>query len=169
MYRPQFAYPTPPGCRDEDFVYYFDGSNVPLLANGITAGGLIEYIPLTLEQDAPFYLRGWKVAIRNKLTSGCPPSTVWSYRLPDLGVRLRDCYQNDLMDNYVPATQGAFPENPVSFYGSMLTGPPTPLESEVYCPRGGVLQVFLLGGSSLTGTSYPLIALFGVKRYKECA
>jgi hypothetical protein len=62
-YRPQFAYPTSRGCRDEDFVYYFDGSNVPLLANGLAAGVEIDYIPLPLDQDAPFYWRGWKVGL----------------------------------------------------------------------------------------------------------
>ena len=62
--RDRFPYATPQGCRDEDFVYYFDGSNVPLLLTNLGPGAEIDYIPLPLDQDAPFYWRGWKVAMQ---------------------------------------------------------------------------------------------------------
>ena len=160
MYRPQFAYQTPPKCRDEEFVYYFDGSNTPMLAIDLSTVTLIEHIPLVLEQDAPFYWRGVKAEIR---AAGGGPGQ------PDMAIRFRDCYQNDLMDNYVPATQWGFPMNPVSFNNGDYTGVPTLLESEIYCPRGGVLEFFVLPGASLARQTYAFVTLFGVKRFKECS
>jgi len=160
MYRPQFAYPTPPGCRDEDFVYYFDGSNTPMLNKDISAGLVIEHIPLVLQQDAPFYWRGVKVDLRPG--SGSGPTQ------PNISIRFRDCYQNDLMDNYIPATQWGFAMNPVKFNNGDYQGPPVPLESEVYCPRGGVLE-FFINSPVLANPSYVFVSLFGVKRFKECS
>ena len=179
-YRPQFAYATPPGCRDEDFVYFFDGSNVPLLNQSLYANSEIPYIPLPLDQDAPFYWRGWKCGIRHLAVENvCPPvvpSVTVSYQLPDFQLKLRDCYDNDLMDSMVDATECGFPQNPLSFLSGLLTGPPVPLESEIYCPRGGVLQLFLRGGGTLgspTDThdiqfNFVSLSFYGVKRYKEC-
>ena len=172
-YRPQFAYATPPGCRDEDFVYYFDGSNVPLLAGGIAPGVEIDYIPLPLDQDAPFYWRGWKLGgLRNvQGPQGCPAVYPTTYQLPDFRIKLQDCYDNDLMDSMVNAAECGFPQNPVSFLSGLLTGPPIPLEPEIYCPRGGRLQAFIRGGGSLGGfgnLNFVSLSLYGVKRYKEC-
>ena len=172
-YRPQFAFPTDPGCRDEDFVYYFDGSNVPLLAGGIAAGQQIDYIPLPLDQDAPFYWRGWKVGLRNIHPSGCPPVSIVSYKLPDFRIKLRDCYDNDLMDSMVTACECGFPQNPLAFLDQLLTGPPVALDGPdegIYCPRGGVIQAFIRGGAGLIfgDTNLVSISLYGVKRYKGC-
>jgi len=159
MYRPQFAYSTPPGCRDEEFVYYFDGSNTPMLATDVSPGLVIEHIPLVLQQDAPFYWRGVKVDLR---TGGGGGPTQ-----PNISIRFRDCYQNDLMDNYIPATQWGFPQNPVTFNSGDYTGAPTPLESEIYCPRGGYIE-FFINAPVLAHPSYVFVSLFGVKRFKEC-
>ena len=164
MYRPQFAYATPPGCRDEDFVYFFDGSTVPLLNQNIT-GLTVENIPLPLEQDAPFYWRGWKFGAVRTAAAGCPPVFSGIYDFPDVDVRLRDCYRNDLQDNWVPAVQGGFAMNPLQFNHALLTGPPVPLEPEIYCPPGGTLWLFLKGNSN---GGYPSISFYGVKRFKDC-
>jgi hypothetical protein len=166
MYRPQFAYATPAGCIDKDFVYYFDGVNTPWLAS-LAAGQVIENIPLTLEQDAPFYWRGWKFQIRNTVTEG--PASIVTYPFPDADIRLRDVYSNDLQSTWVPATLQGFPQNPVQFSGQKLTGPPTLLEPEIYCPAGGVLLAFLRGGPTLVGANFCQLSLFGVKRFKGCA
>lgn len=164
MYRPQFAYSTPPGCRDEEFTYFFDGSNTPLLNQDFT-GITVENIPLVLEQDAPFYWRGWKFAVRAG-AAGCPPVFSGAYDTPDMDIRLRDVYENDLQDTWVPATQYGFAMNPISFNGQLLTGPPFALGAEIYCPPGGVILLFLRGQSN---GFYPEIALYGVKRFKGCA
>jgi len=156
MYRPQFAYSTLPGCKDEDFVYFFDGSNTPFLNQSVSALS-IPYIPLILDQDAPFYWRGIKIDMR---TTGAVP--------PNVNVKLRDCYQNDLSDGLVPATQYGFPQNPVTFNGQNYTGAPVPLEPEIYCPRGGVI-LFFLEAPTLANPSYLSVTLFGVKRFTGCA
>lgn len=156
MYRPQFAYSTLPGCKDEDFPYFFDGSNTPFLNRSIS-GLSIPNIPLILDQDAPFYWRGLKIDMR---TTGAVP--------PNVNVKLRDCYQNDLSDGLVPATQYGFPQNPVTFNGQNYTGAPVPLEPEIYCPRGGVILLFL-SAPSLANPSYLSVTLFGVKRFTGCA
>ena len=156
MYRPQFAYSTLPGCKDEDFVYFFDGSNTPFLNQSVSALS-IPYIPLILDQDAPFYWRGIKIDMR---TTGAVP--------PNVNVKLRDCYQNDLSDGLVPATQYGFPQNPVTFNGHNYTGAPVPLEPEIYCPRGGVI-LFFFEAPTLANPSYLSVTLFGVKRFTGCA
>ena len=156
MYRPQFAYSTLPGCKDEDFVYFFDGSNTPFLNQSVSALS-IPYIPLILDQDAPFYWRGIKIDMR---TTGAVP--------PNVNVKLRDCYQNDLSDGLVPATQYGFPQNPVTFNGQNYTGAPVPLEPEIYCPRGGVI-LFFFEAPTLANSSYLSVTLFGVKRFTGCA
>lgn len=156
MYRPQFAYSTLPGCKDEDFVYFFDGSNTPFLNQSVSALS-IPYIPLILDQDAPFYWRGIKIDMR---TTGAVH--------PNVNVKLRDCYQNDLSDGLVPATQYGFPQNPVTFNGQNYTGAPVPLEPEIYCPRGGVI-LFFFEAPTLANSSYLSVTLFGVKRFTGCA
>lgn len=172
-YRPQFAYATPPGCRDEDFVYFFDASNVPMLTNGISPGVEIDYIPLPLDQDAPFYWRGWKVDLLTVFgPHGCPAVYTVTHALPDFRIKLRDCYDNDLSSAMVNGSQSGYPQNPVVFLNQALTGPPVALEPERICPRGGVVQAFIRGGASLSAAAHHLnfvrISLFGVKRYKEC-
>ena len=165
MYRPQFAYATPEGCRDDEFTYSFDGSNTPLLNQDIS-GLTLRNIPLVLEQDAPFFWRGIKVGLMGQRVGG-EPGTPAAYQFPDLAMKFQDCYQNDLSDGFIPATQYGFPSNPVSFLGSLLTGAPTPLDPEIYCPPGGYI---LLGiqAPTLNIPSFLVVTLYGVKRFKEC-
>jgi len=166
MFRPQFAYSTPAGCRDIPFIYTYDASNTPYLALDIN-GKLIDYIILPMEQDAPFYWRGTKAGSLRVIVAG---ATV-SYQLPNYGLYFRDCYDNDLHDARVGAVRADFPMNPLAFNSSLLTGPPVPLENELYCPPGGVITAFLnvpaldASGGKTYSTSF---SLFGVKRYKEC-
>jgi hypothetical protein len=166
-YRPQFAYSTPPGCKDVSFVYTFDASNTPWLAQDIN-GDTIDYMGLPLEQDAPFFWRGIKLGPLRVIIGGVTNS----YALPNYGVYFRDCYDNDIADSRVGAVRGWFPMNPLAIGSSLLTGPPCPLESEIYCPPGGVIQAFLKvpvltsGGGQTYSTSF---SFYGVKRYRECA
>jgi len=168
IYRPQFAYVTPPGCRDVDFIYYFDGSNTPALNQNFATG--LDYsaptggIPLTLEQDVPFFWRGLKVSLRATLTNGDPDA----YGEPNFTMRLMDNYFNFLSDDMVPAEQYGFPMNPLVFNGQLLTGNPVPLEPEIYCPPGGVLWLFLKFPVTADIDYFPELALYGVKRFKEC-
>lgn len=156
MWRPQFAYPTPKGCRDEDFVYQFDGSNTPMLVS-ISAGQNVPYIPLVLQQDASFYWRGWKVETRSSLTEE-------DLAIPDLSIKLRDPSQNDLSDGLVPVVEYGYVQNPAQRF----TQPPVLIDPEIFCPAGGIVTAFLLGGSTLTAASGVVISLYGVKRFTEC-
>jgi len=162
IYRPQFAYPTPDGCRDVDYVYYFDGSNTPLLNQNVS-GLNIPNIPLTLEQDVPFYWRGIKVNADRQQSAGVPHL----YSVPNFKVRFDDWSWNKLSDDFVPATLYGYPSNAWQFNNAQLTGPPVPIQ-EIYCPAGSVqwlnLQVPTLSGDS----HFVSVSLHGVKRYKEC-
>lgn len=165
MYRPQFAFSTPEGCRDEEFTYFFDANNTPMLGTDLyTSAGLkLDNIPLVFEQDAPFYWRGIKVGMTRAAAE--QPTT---YVFPDLWMMFQDCYLNPLSDGLVPATQYGFPMNPLQFQNSLLTGPPVPLDPEIYCPKGGYLLLFLRTPPSLTGTALLNVTLYGVKRFKQC-
>jgi hypothetical protein len=170
MYRPQFAYPTPPGCRDEEFLYSFDGSNTQMLNQDISTLTL-RNIPLVLDQDAPFYWRGWKFnALRGATSPGGIP-TAYAYK--DVSIRLRDPYDNDLSNDWVPAVNYGDPINsPLQNNLTLLTGPPVLVEPEIYCPPGGVILAFILatavpGGGKL-GQWRASFGLYGVKRFKEC-
>lgn len=163
IYRPQFASSTPAGCRDIPFVYTFDSSNTPVLASDIN-GKTLPYIQLPLESDAPFIWRGIKAGPLRTIVAGV--TTV--YALANYLLRFRDCYENDMTDNYVPATKYGAPMNPMVINSGELTGPPVPLDAEVYCPAGGVVQAFLQVGTLTSGggQSYSTsFSLFGVKRY----
>jgi hypothetical protein len=171
MFRPPFAYSTPAGCRDVPFVYTFDASNTPVLNQDIN-NSTIPYIQLALEQDAPFFWRGFKAGPLRVIIAGVTSS----YALPNYSLMLWDCYENPLCDRpvagpYVAVSKWGFPQNPVIVNGGYLTGPPTPME-EIYCPPGGVVQAFLqvpqltAGGGQSYSTS---LSLFGVKRYRECS
>lgn len=161
MYRPQFPYPTPEGCRDEEFVYFFDGDNTPLL-NQSVAGQQILNIPLVLQQDASFFWRGIKLGLYDSLIS--------AYAFPNVDVQFQDCYQNMLSDDFVPASHYGFPMNPLSFNSSLLTGPPFILEPEIYCPPGGYILLFLQAPLiNPVHTSFLNVSLYGVKRFKGCS
>ena len=58
MYRPQFAFKSPIGCEEQRCVYSFDFTNTPVLTTTLAAGANIDRIPLRLDKDADFYLRG---------------------------------------------------------------------------------------------------------------
>lgn len=162
IYRPQFAYPTPPGCRDMDFVYFFDGSNTPFLNQNIS-GLTIPLIPLVMEQDAPFFWRATKINADRELNAGVPDL----YDLPKWSVKFLDCYDNPLSDDLVPATEYGYPSNPWTINRANLTGPPTP-HAEIYCPPGGVIHFFVSSPSFNSDSHFVSVSLHGVKRFKEC-
>jgi len=166
MYRPQFAYQTPDGCRDEDFIYFFDGSNTPALANDISNTSPFQ-IPLQLQQDAPFFWRGVKVNAIRETTNGNPAQ----YEAPNITVQFQDCYQNNLSDDLVPATQYGFSIVPVALNSGFILGAPVPLEGDIYCPPGGTVYVSITApplGSLPVNKYFVSLALYGVKRFKRC-
>ena len=59
MYRPQFAFQSPANCEEQRCVYSFDSTNTPWLTTRLAAGAVISRIPLLLDKDADFFLRGF--------------------------------------------------------------------------------------------------------------
>jgi len=167
LYRPQFAYQTPDGCREEDFIYVFDGTNTPALNQNLNNVNFAppNAIPLNLDQDVPFLWRGIKIGPMRETTSGTPVA----YLLPNISVQFRDPYNNDLSIGLVPATHYGFPQNPVTYNSGLYGGNPVPID-EIYCPPGGVVQLFLSAGAlgSLPLQFFLSVSLHGVKRYREC-
>ena len=123
-YRPQYAYPEPPeGFVEEDFVYYFDQTNVPALGT-IATNTPLSKIVLQLEADAPFKLRGVQI----------------SGNVGNLYMRLYDAHDQQLSQVLVEADRA---------YAGTLNGTqpigrlPVVLEPEIPCPAGGFLQIDL--------------------------
>jgi hypothetical protein len=123
-YRPQYAYPDSlEGFTEEDFVYYFDATNTPIL-NQIPVNTPLSRIPLQLQADAPFRLRAVQV----------------SGNVGNLLLRFWDSFGNPLSQvlveadrSYSGSEQGAQP------IGRL----PVVFEPEVPCPAGAVLLVDL--------------------------
>lgn len=154
MYRPQFAYSTPEGCEDQRCHYSFDASNTPFLVGALAAGRFLSKIPLPMDSDADFYLRGFQLE-----ASG-------------LTLRLEDCYGNPLSDsgNLIPAAGTQFNDfEAPALYGESDGAGVVALESDewgVFCPRGGVLCLYLFNATAAPiNLSSIIVNLHGVKRY----
>lgn len=152
-FRPQFAYPpTPRGYQDEAFSYSFDSSNIALLNIALAAGGQANNIPFQLEPDAAFILRAMKVE------SGTGPST--------LALEFKTAHGDYLCTTYVPLATW-LDGGGTGIVGKMFI----PLESEIECPPGSVLNAYLYNPTAAP-VSPPAFTLYGVKRrlcYEEAA
>jgi hypothetical protein len=147
-FRPQFAFPTPAGVRDEQFTYTFDATNTPALSGTIPTLQTRESIPLLLQPDTEFRWRAVKISARGGSS---------------LGVKFQDPYGNFLSDDFIPCNAGYTP----SGLGGLVGSQPVVLESEIVCPPGGVVWAYL---ENPTGGTYTIdieIALLGVKRISD--
>ena len=147
MYRPQFPYSTERGIDDGDFDHYFDYLTVPLLNNSALATlGIIQNIPLTLQSDWPFYIRGIQVKGMNAAD-------------PVVSVRFKDCFGNALSDDFVPLDLAYAPDGTGLYFTNIV------MEPELRCPQGGVLLMDLRnqtsGNADLTKVR---VTLSGMKR-----
>ncbi len=148
MYRPQNAYPAPPEtCDDQRFHYAYDQSNLPRLASGtLAAGAHTGRIPLQMDQDAAFFLR----AIQQQ-TCGLQLRLETPHGEP-----LSDSGNSNETINYV------FPVLYSETDGAGLVV----MESEVFCPRGGVLNLYLNNPTSAPiNMNTVILTLHGIKRY----
>jgi hypothetical protein len=146
-YRPQFAFATPPGYRDEAFLYSFDSTNSPGLVASIPAQvgsnpGQTLYIPLQLQTDAVFIIRAWGFSVAN------------------LGVQLRDAFGYLLQDSFVPENL-QFEPSGLSGLGYNLI----PIEPELACSPGATLLINF-SNSTNAAIACPKITLDGVKRFR---
>lgn len=147
MYRPQFPFTPEPGVDDGDFDHYFDYLTVPLLNNtALAASGIIQNIPLTLQSDWPFNIRGIQVKAVN---AGDPV----------VEVQFKDCFGNYLSDDYVPLDLAYAPDGAGLYFTNIV------FEPEIRCPQGGVILMNLKnqtsGNADLTKVR---INLSGMKR-----
>lgn len=159
MYRPQFVFPPPgKGCQDRKCPYSFDSFNTPALGNIPNGNPVNVRIPLVLDQDADFFLRGVQIFVT---AVSAVPTTVQ--------VGLLDCFGNQLID---PLLAG----NPPTLYPylwSFSSASPTggggivTLDSDpwgIYCPAAGALAAYI---SNTAGFEVSVIInLDGVKRYR---
>ena len=146
-YRGQFPYPSAPrGFKDEDFVYTFDSVDTLALAQPIPVGTVLRDIALRLHRDAPFLWRGVKVLSDQA----------------GLGVQFRGPDGDLLSETYEPIWQSFFPG------GTIIAGfGVAPMEPEIECPLGAVVQVNL-ANLSLAGIvdQHTAVQLLGVKRWE---
>lgn len=130
VFKPQFAYPTPEGFRDEPYWVPFKFS--------IPADGLIHLgLPWSMDDDVPFILRG--IIFPPIGTAQPGANTIPRTAFPAL-CRMRDTKGNPLQDTLVLAL-GVFAQS-----GFADSTTPTginafgfPIEPEVVCDPGGTI------------------------------
>lgn len=149
MYRPHFAYPTPPGCEDQPFEYDFDPSNIAEQAIG-SNGSIFGMLFGPLDKDAPFHWRSTRIYY-----NGADPA---------LGILFKDADGQAMSDapiNLLLYAIGA------GFTRRFAGGVSVPLDEEVVCPAGSVIEVNWSREINTASTvpPYPGVTLIGVKRY----
>lgn len=161
-YRPQFAYPSPKDCEEQRCVYSFDFTNTPWLATTLAAGNNIQRIPLLLDKDADFYLRGIST-----------PDVGLANNLPGLEFRLEDSNGHPLSDMENAAVEINYQF--AGLYSAMDGAGIVAQDSDdwgVFCPAGSRLYLYLLNPSANDILLTTLVInLHGVKRYsgERCA
>ena len=154
MYRPHFAYATPPGCRDVPYEYVFDGSVQPLIpvAALSTSFGIL----FQLDKDAEFHWRGVKVGLQGV---SVPLEVAWK---DPKGRLLSDVVSN--MNGAKP-TVGTVLYAQGSGFAPSFGGMAVPWDEEIICPPGAVIES-IWSAPSLAAENVPtLVSLLGVKRY----
>jgi len=121
-FRPQFPFPTPEGYQDEEFTQSFSSLTVAALSAALGLGEESTGIPLALEPNTAYLVRGIEVS-----TSSSDP----------IGVRFADPWGNFLSDGYVPA--GGYSGQQLAPVGAC----PVIFEGEISCPPGGIFTVDL--------------------------
>jgi hypothetical protein len=151
MYRPQFAYPlVAPPCQDQRCLYSFDSSNLPVFTGTLAAGAQTGRVPLRLDKDADFYLRG--ISQRGTVS-----------------IRIEDTDGNPLSDseNATESTNFELPNEYSNVAGAGLVT----LESGadgVFGPGGGNYVVYLYNATAGTiDLTTCVLNLHGVKRYPK--
>ena len=147
-YRPQWFYPTPKGCRDQAFNYFYDIANAPY--SSLAADSTQENIPLMIETGSKFMWRGVRVNLDGG-TSGMPVTLL---------VRFFDSFGNALSSDFVPVIQYVNPS------GSAAGGLPVPIEPEIECPAGSGILVSFKNIDPINAVDLPEITLYGLKRYE---
>ena len=161
MYVPQFAYKPAPKCEEQRCVFSFDSTNTPWLATTLAAGANSPRIPLELDRDADFYLRG--IQTSDPLLFGM-----------GLEFRLEDPKGHPLSDteNVLQGSNYQFP----SLYSGMDGAGLTPLDNTddygVFCQQASRLYLYVFNNSpNPVPLTQFVLSLHGIKRYSgdRCA
>jgi hypothetical protein len=147
-YRPQWFYPSPRGCREQAFSYFYDLFNAAYSPLAVLSTQ--ENIPLAIETGSKFLWRG--VRLNLGVGIGGIPVT--------LLVRFFDPFGNALSSDYVPVIQYVNPS------GSAAGGLPVPIEPEIECPPGSGILVSFKNIDPNNTAQLPEITLYGLKRYE---
>jgi hypothetical protein len=144
VYRPQFPYAAPRAkCEGQRCHYSFDGTNTPSIIS-VAAGAVLTKIPLRMDQDAPFFLRGIQVSSDTGLL-----------------LRLEDCFENPLLTD----SQVISPALWCDPDGAGVVA----MESDnwgIYCPAGGSLLLYVTNPTNAAVATL-VINLHGEKWYSE--
>ena len=151
MYRPQFPYVQPAApCVDQRCQYSFDSTNTPALLDNLDTLTALSRIPLILDTDAPFFLRGITIS------------------KTDLMVRLEDCNSNPLsdQDNLTAIANYEYPD----LYGNTDGAGLVALDSDMwgaFMPAGGAVLLYVYNPTSGSVSMADLVInLHGVKRFQ---
>jgi hypothetical protein len=136
QFKPQWAYATPAGSRDEIY-------QVPFSLNFTANGTLFQNLPVQLDDDVPFVLR----AI---LFPNCGPFAGGSI-VPAL-IRIRDTEGNPISDGLVLAA-GAYGLS--GFANDNAFG--FPVEPEILCAPGGSILFDVQANSNGAGSSATIV------------
>jgi len=157
MYRPHFAYPTPPGCRDVSYEYFFDSSVQASVV--VPALGLYFAILFQLDKDAEFRWRGTKVGLQGVTV---PLQVMWK---DPKGRLLSDIVTNTVADKPFIDTR-LYAQG--SGFSTDFGGISVPWDEEIVCPPGAVIESNWFNPTGAATVTIPsLVTLLGVKRFYE--
>lgn len=154
IYHPHFAYPTPPGCYDEPYEYFFDASTM----QAVSMLALSNYFGLLfqLDRDAEFRWRGTKIGIQD---ASVPLEVQWK---DAFGNVLSDVVSNTVGDRATINTQ-LYAVG--SGFGGNFGGIAVPWDEEIVCPPGSVIESNWFRPYNSAVTIPSMVSLLGVKRY----
>ncbi len=142
LFRPQWAYPTPDGYRDEP---YF----IPFTFNILMNGSLVSDLPLQLDDDAPYLWRAIVIPLLNPQIASPPFSPGF--------VRIRDSHGNPLTDGLI-LSLGAYGLSGLQNHNAFGFA----IEPEIECAPGGTLLFDFQLNSNGSASSLPVQALLVV-------
>jgi hypothetical protein len=128
-FRPQWAYPTPEGYRDETFIV--GPFSLPVPGNGLLSHDL----PVSVDDDVEYFIRAIMITTQIGTTGGQGTGVL---------ARIRDTFGNPLSDGLVLGLgMWANQENGLNAFGWVM-------EPELQCSEGGVLLFDLQASSNGT-------------------
>lgn len=159
MYRPQFVFPVSVApCVDMRCQYSFDSTNLPAIASGVIppTWNWNFKIPLVLDQDADFFIRGIEIA----------PTA--------LQIGIVDSFGNALIDPGQGAGydgQGLPPTMVPYVWGQTMGAGLVAMDGDnwgIYCPAGAAIGLYIGNFTPLAvDVISPIINIHGVKRFQK--